>query len=198
MDLNLLARNERLAQGAGLAVRLLLLAIAVPATYSAWFLPFLAHFGKFAGSDPWTSFLAAGGNPVSFPYGPAYILAFGPPAWLAGLVSPRAAALGLGLAVLALDLLLYRTLRRLAGTRHRVVVTYAYWLSPIVVYICYWHGQLDVPPVLLVATSLLLLREARFGRSGFMLGLAAAAKRSMRSRSPSCGSTRSRRGACAG
>lgn len=179
MDLTSSTRHERTAQVAGLAVRLLLLAIAVPVTYSAWFLPFLAHVGAFGALDPWTSFLNDGGNRVAFPYGPAYIFAFGPLSWMGGLLSPRLAALGLGLSVLALDILLYGVLRRLAGEKGAVVVTWGYWLSPIVVYICYWHGQLDVLPVLVLATSLLLLRDLRIEAAGFALGLAAAAKLSM-------------------
>ncbi len=47
------------------------------------------------------------------------------------------------------------------------------------IYVCYWHGQLDVLPVLLLGVALVLLRERHFRGAGGMLGLATAAKMSM-------------------
>lgn len=163
----------------GLAVRVILLCVAVPATYREWFLPFLAHAFESGGIDPWSSFLRSGGSDVAFPYGPLYIVAFGPLTWALGALSPRFGALGLGVTVLILDVLLYLTLRKLAPRSQHAIVTYGYWLSPIVLYVLYWHGQLDVFPVLLLAVALLLLRDVKIPAAGLGLGLATAAKLSM-------------------
>src|SRR5262249_18356312 len=54
-----------------------------------------------------------------------------------------------------------------------------YWLNPITIYVCYWHGQLDVLPVLLVCVSLWLLKTERFWLSGVVLGAAISAKFAM-------------------
>lgn len=151
----------------------------MPVTYQEWFCPFLAHVGTGRYLDIWGGFIDAGGPIAAFPYGPLYILVFGPLTWAGGLLSPRASAAGLGLTVLVLDMLLFAVIGRLVPVRHRATTTYGYWLSPIVIYVLYWHGQLDVLPVLLLAVSLLFLRRSRFGASGLLLGLATAAKLSM-------------------
>jgi len=170
--------GERSAFALGLVVRLGLL-IGVPVTYGDWFLPFLAHAGAAATLDPWTGFLSGGGDPMAFPYGPIYLLVFLPATWLGGLLSPRAAAVGLGLTILLLDFLLFAAVRRLVGTKQRSFCVYAYWLSPIVIYVNYWHGQLDALPVLILSLALLMLRRNQFTGAGLTLGLAGAAKMSM-------------------
>ena len=172
------SQREWQVLGAGLMTRLVLLLVAVPVTYSEWFLPFVTHVAAFRSLDPWTHFLADGGTVRAFPYGPLYLI-FLPLTALGGLLGPRGAAFGMGLTVLVLDVLLLLTLRRIAPADRKPQVTLAYWLSPIVIYVCYWHGQLDVLPVLLLTLALALLRERRFQGAGGALGLATAAKMSM-------------------
>lgn len=172
-------RYERSAIIVGAGIRILMLLLAVPITYSNWFLPFLDFVLRHGGIDPWTGFINSGGTPVAFPYGPLYLMGYLPLVGLGSLISHRFMALGLSLSVLLFDVGLWRVLLRLAGPGRSVIVTYGYWLSPIVIYVCYWHGQLDVLPVLILMLSLLLLREAKYTHSGATLGLAAAAKLSM-------------------
>lgn len=179
MDVNVIVRQERPAFIAGALVRLLMIAAVTPLTYQAWFVPFLSQTAPQDLLDPWTRFIEAGGSPIAFPYGPLYVLTFWPLTWLGGLISPRAAALGLSLAVIVLDALLFRALRDMVPSEKRHVATYGYWLSPIVLYVCYWHGQLDTLPVLILTGSLLLLKSRRFTAAGLTLGLATAAKLSM-------------------
>lgn len=170
--------HERIAFLLGLLVRGLLL-VAVPVTYAQWFLPFLGHVATFSSIDPWGDFLAGGGDIMAFPYGPIYLLTFLPGTMLGAMIAPRVAAVGLGLTVLALDILLFRVVRRLVGNRNRTLAVYAYWLSPIVIYVNYWHGQLDVLPVLILSVALLWVRQGRFAGAGLTLGFATAAKMSM-------------------
>lgn len=180
MDLKRLDRFEPPAIVAGAALRLALLLVAAPLTYSEWFIPFLTHVLHAGTLDPWTSFLNAGGRLQAFPYGPLYLLAFGPFVALGEAVGGgRGAALGLSAAVLVMDVGLLLALRGLVDRARRPVVTFAYWLSPVVIYVCYWHGQLDVFPVLILISSLLLLKNQKFAASGFALGAAVAAKLSM-------------------
>lgn len=163
----------------GLALRIALIALFVPQTYVDWFVPFLSGIGSRAGWDIWTAHLLAGGSPLSFPYGPPYLLVYGPLTWLGGCVGPRVAALGLMVTVLALDWLLLRTLILLGGMDRARLVVLAYWWSPLVLYVCYWHGQLDILPVLLLAAGLVQLRDRDVVRGGLAIGLAASAKFSM-------------------
>src|SRR5574340_1418044 len=50
---------------AGLAVRLLLLATVLPSAVQHWYAPFLSYSVEAFGLDPWSSHLAAGGDPRS-------------------------------------------------------------------------------------------------------------------------------------
>jgi uridine kinase len=100
--------------------------------------------------------------------------------WIGGLLDgARGAALGLGMTVLMLDLALLATLRAFAPPAQRGLITLGYWLSPIVLYIGYWHGQLDVFPVLALSVALFFLKDRRFTAAGLGLGLSIAAKLSM-------------------
>ena len=137
---------------AGAVVRLLCLAALAPTIHLNWFAPFLAAVPAAPGADVWTAFLAQGGDVRAFPYGLPYMLVFGPPVWIAQALSgwaqvadaARLESVGLGLVVLALDLLLLLALIRWTGRVREVI--WAYWLSPLVIFINYWHGQLDVLP----------------------------------------------------
>ena len=164
---------------AGLVLRLLLIAAATPHTHTLWFTPFLLQAPHHL-LDPWTAFLAAGGDHESFPYGPPYLVAFGPAVWIGGLVAGEVGAhVGLGLAVLFWELVLLKTIAALAGPANARGAMLAYWLSPIPLYVGYWHGQLDIFPVALLIAGLWAIRRNRFLVSGALLGAAVAAKLSM-------------------
>lgn len=180
MVLRNMPRLELAAIFLGAIPRLLLILLATPFIYNKWFIPFLLHAATHPSLDPWSSFLLAGGDHLAFPYGPLYVVLFEPLVaignWLAGLHGSR---LGLSATVLALDVALFMTLRSMAPDKKRPLVTYAYWLSPIVIYICYWHGQLDIVPVLALALSLKFIQDRAFLPAGVALGSAIAAKLSM-------------------
>lgn len=171
--------SETTIFGVGLAVRLMLIAAAMPAIHTRWFVPFLSRSLQ-GGLDPWSAFLAAGGDPASFPYGLPYLILLAPPV-LAGMAiaGTAGAHIALGLSMLALELVLLKVLRAVAGRPLAAGVTLTYWLSPLPIYVGYWHGQLDVLPVVLLISGLLALRAARFATSGGLLGAALAAKFSM-------------------
>ena len=58
-------------------------------------------------------------------------------------------------------------------------IIFFYWLSPIVIYISYWHGQLDIFPTLILLLSLFFLKRKSYYISASMLGLSIACKISM-------------------
>jgi uridine kinase len=158
----------------------MLIAVALPLTFETWFTPFITHAWTAGTLDPWSSFLATGGSAEAFPYGPLYLVVFGPLTLLGWTVDgAQGAAIGLGLTLFILDAALLATLRALADKPGRALVTFAYWLSPIVLYVGYWHGQLDAFPVLILTLALLLLKGRGFASAGLALGAAVAAKLSM-------------------
>ena len=168
---------------AGLALRLGLIVLLVPWLHGAWYIPFLENGLAGGLVTPWADHLAAGGDPLAFPYGPVMYLAFLPGVLVGGLLDGLIGAslmtsLAFGLSVLVYDLLLALAIRSLLDAETRSI-TLLYWFSPLVLYLCYWHGQLDVVPVLLLTAALWLLKELRFAGSAALLGLAVAAKLSV-------------------
>ncbi len=165
--------------GAGLAVRLLLIVAALPLVHAQWFIPFLATANQNLLS-PWSGFLAAGGDPLAFPYGWPYLVGYFPLVflgnWLGGLWG---AHVGLGLGVLCFDAALLCLLQHLGGVQHRKKILLLYWLSPVPIYIGYWHGQLDIFPAMLVVACLLAIARHRYLLAGAVLGAAVASKLSM-------------------
>jgi uridine kinase len=162
----------------GLTLRLGLIAVAAPAVQTKWFAPFLSAVPR-NGPLPWGGFLASGGDPAAFPYGLPNILALGPGVWLGDVIAgPAGARIGLGLTILIFDVVLLAVLCRLAEAVPRKVVL-LYWLSPLVLYVGYWHGQIDMFPAALVMLAMAAIAARRHLVAGVAFGLAIAAKLSM-------------------
>jgi len=82
------------------------------------------------------------------------------------------------LPILLADFLILVLLSRLIKEHTKKILIY-YWLSPILIYINYIHGQLDVIPVSILFVSLYFLFKRKFEYSSIFLGLAIAAKTNM-------------------
>ena len=167
----------------GLLFKVALAVLLVPQIQQQWFVPFVQHAIAHPSLDPWSSFLAAGGDPMAYPYGPAMLLAHLPGTMLGLLASALTGVgdltgVGFRFGLLGADLATLYLLSRLWPERPKRLL-WLYWWSPIALYVTYWNGQTDIVPVALLLWSLLLLREYRVGLSGIALGLAMAAKFSM-------------------
>lgn len=167
--------------GAGLALRLLLMAVLVPKAAAEWYAPFMdasvAGLARGLSLDPWAAFLARGGTPQAFPYGLAMWLALLPLtvlAKLAGVGALHAYALSL----MAADFVLLLLLRRMLPERDTLVLA-LYWLSPIVLLATYGLGLNDLVPTLLLTAALWRTRQRRLFQAGALCAAAASAKLSM-------------------
>ena len=159
-----------------LLVRVALVLAMVPLIHTAWFVPFFDSAVADPSLDPWETFLRHGGDPESFPYGPVMFLWFGLWAWLTSwLPAPWGTQVGLGLGLLALEVLLWVLVTRWRPAASRTALLLVA-LSPLAIYASYIHGQLDLLPTLLMFASLLLLRDRHWTASGVLAGLAIAAK----------------------
>lgn len=161
----------------GTAVKLLCAMLFGSHYATRWFAPFLHEFVT-NGTNPWEVFLARG-EPMAFPYGPAMLLALAP-VWIVAKVAPIAPAGHLGLLLLRLplfaaDLTLCLLLKRWLRFRAVNVIT-AYWLSPIVLYATYVHGQLDLLPTALLCVALYLVFTRRSMVAAIVFGVALATK----------------------
>lgn len=169
----------------GLAARLILIIMIVPVTHGDWFVPFIDNFINNPSIDPWQVHLDAGGHVLAFPYGPVmwlFLLPLTALGALCGAIFPDSAtqltSIGFAAGIVLFDFLLLSMLLEIVPKRRRLVLG-LYWLSPIVLYLNYWHGQVDVIPVLLLSASLVALRKQKFTLAGVILGLSLAAKLSM-------------------
>lgn len=161
----------------GVALRLLLLLLLQPWAETQWYLPFLAHGFEAPSFDPWSRFLADGGDPAAFPYGVVMWVGFLP-------LSSLAHALGVNLhfayagTLLVADVGMLLALRRLHPGHDRTLLNW-YWLSPIVILATYWLGLNDLIPVLLLTLALLSAKRMRLFIAGVLCGAAVSAKFSM-------------------
>lgn len=143
-----------------------------------WFSPFAYEFvhGRFA--NPWEAFLARG-EPMAFPYGPGMLLplsvAYLPALFTSFDPSGHVGLLLLRLPLFAADLVVCVLLMRWARMHAKDVVV-AYWLSPIVLYSTYVHGQLDLLPTALLCVALFLMFTRRRLAAAIVFGVALATK----------------------
>lgn len=166
----------------GMLLRIALILAVTPITHTEWFAPFLQHaLGNPLNS--WGAHLAQGGDVRAFPYGIFMLLPLLPGSLLGAVGQfltgwPVWGYLGIAATILVVDtLVLFILVSMNVARAHRIIVLY--WLSPIVLYVCYWHGQLDIIPVFFLLLSMLFLKERRPGWSGALVAAAAAAKLSM-------------------
>lgn len=174
---NFLTRNEEpLKRGLfilGLALKLLLGAFFASHFLRELFVPFLNYFVQNPLSNPYAAF--EGQQPEAFPY-PAlmlYIMSF--PKLLLGALIPCDLFL-YRLPLLAADLSLFFILKSWVGKKYELRLLLFYWLSPVLFYISYLHGQLDAIPIALLFTALYFLFKNGLKASALFLGLAMASK----------------------
>ena len=143
------------------------------------FVPFLNYFVSSGFSNPWTQFFELG-RLNSFPYPPIMLYIMAVPRWLFGpILSGGTDTVTVGhLLVMRLPLLVADLSIALALVRwfpNRVQrILFLYWASPFVIYVSYWHGQLDIIPTALFVWCLYLLRLRHFGLGmvAFAIGVA--------------------------
>ncbi len=162
----------------GLGVKLVCAVLFGSHVATRWFAPFVYEFVHGGFNDPWAVFWA-NGEPAAFPYGPS-MLGLLSLAWLPALFTSFDPGGPLGLFLLRLPLLfadlaiLLMLMRWLKVHARDAVVTY--WLSPIVFYATYIHGQLDLLPTALLCASLYGLFRKRVLLAAVLFGVALACK----------------------
>ena len=120
---------------------------------------------------------------LAFPYGPTMLLIFLPVTSLGWLLdnvfnSSYFIILGFQLTLLIADIFLLLTLIQQFYSYRKQLIVY-YWLSPLIFYITYWHGQIDLLPVVFLFYSVGLLKKGNYKLGGLFLALSVTAKYSM-------------------
>ena len=132
--------------------------------------------------DPWTSWVLDAGRLDAFPYGLVMYFFFLPTIFLYHSISPFTSGdssvhflVFFSSTILAVEFALFKVL----NVFRKSTQTNWAWLtmfSPLVVYISYVHGQIDIIPtfIFFIGTTYILNRS--WGRAGLAIGLAIAAK----------------------
>jgi uridine kinase len=154
------------------------LSLAFSSSYlSEFFIPFTKYFVSSGLENPY-NFFWKNGMTNSFPYPQFMLYTLSLFEYMFNWVPDTYKSLTLlvyRLPLLISDcVILLILLKWLKG--HPLKVMLFYWLSPVLIYISYIHGQLDVIPVCLLFISLYALFKDRFLISGLFLGLSLAAK----------------------
>ncbi|MFK5949584.1 MAG: hypothetical protein QM500_12535 [Methylococcales bacterium] len=168
---------------AGLFIRLLLVILFFPEIQKEWFVPFIVNIIEVPSFTPWETFLNIYNNKEAYPYGPVMILVNLPfvfIGWLTDILfsSNVFTFIGFKLSLFIADITLLLILVQVFSKNYREVLIY-YWLSPIVIYVTYIHGQIDIIPVSLFMASLLFLKQEKIKKCAITIGIAISSKFSM-------------------
>lgn len=167
---------------AGLGLKLLIAICFSSAYLRELFAPFANHYIQNF-DDPYTYFVQNGsGN--EFPYPPLMLWLFSLPRLLLSPIFPIYGeytpfdAIIYRIPLLIADFAILLVLMRWLKTKTRQVLVW-YWLSPVLIYINYFHGQLDVIPMAFLFTSLYFLFRNKWVISFLFIGLAIGTKTNM-------------------
>jgi len=161
----------------GLLIRLVLILLMAPSTITEWYSPFLELSILKLSVDPWSVWIANGGDSVAFPYGYAMWLTFLPLSFLAK-IAGVSLLYSYYATILIADVVLLILLCRFLPERKRLILL-TYWLSPIIIIASYGLGLNDLVPALLLIVSMLFIRRVKLTWAGIFLACAISAKLSM-------------------
>ena len=168
---------------AGLFLKIVLGSLFASNVLTDLFIPFIDYFAENF-SDPYRAFIHVGPRD-HFPYPAVMLYVLALPKILLGWIAPHNPFFQLFLyriPLLMADVSIFLILRAWFKNQSVSKIIWFYWLSPVLIYISYIHGQLDVIPISLLFMSLFfLLKEKKIGMlslslSALLLGLSLATK----------------------
>lgn len=168
----------------GVAIKLILSLCFASDFLRIQFAPFAEQFISSGLQNPYDWFVQHGKG-TEFPYPPLMLWLFSLPALLLSpLTGSDPATFGIWeslvfrIPLFVADLAILLVLLRWLKTRIRQVLVW-YWLSPVLIYINYFHGQLDAIPIALLFISLYLLFKGRMFAAYALLAASVACKTNM-------------------
>ncbi len=168
----------------GLLIKIFLILFITPNISSTLFIPFIKNSIESFSFDPWNNFLLISENINSFPYGLSMIMAYLPLSFLGNLIDSYLYDMnffeaGFKISSLVFDYILVVFILLLTKNKSSKILIISYWLSPILIYATYVHGQLDIVPITLLISSVYFLKSNKFYISGFLILLSCLSKFSM-------------------
>ena len=163
------------------AIKIFFVILVVPSIQEIWFVDFIKNSINNPSLDPWSNYLLNSGDSLGFPYGPIMFLIFIPLSFVFGLIGAPFGLedyfIGIGFRsnLLIFDLVALLVLSKLLNNKKKEIIFF-YWLSPLIFYVTYIYGQLDIIPTTIVLVGYLKLYKNEFKNSGYFFGLAIATK----------------------
>ena len=167
----------------GLILKLAFILLLIPEVQEKWFVSFMVQTFEHPDASLWSSYLDLGGDVLAFPYGPIMFLVHFPSTFIGWLIDSLTSlnyfsGLGFRVSLLMADILILILLLQQFENRWRELMIH-YWLSPLVIFITYWHGQTDIIPVAILVICIALLKNKKVLKSSLAFAGAVAAKHSM-------------------
>ncbi len=194
-DLNFMDLNYNQIQGLkyirqsklfqlGLLIKVLLIIFCNPEITSSLFIPFIKNSITYPSYDPWNNFYLNSGDINSFPYGLSMFLSYMPLSFLGNFIDKyfidfNFISIGFKFSSLIFDFLLLNFLSLLTKNKKIILLIISYWLSPIIIFATYVHGQLDILPITLLIMSVYFIKINKYTLSGFLITLSILSKFSM-------------------
>ena len=164
-----------------LALKLLVGSFLASGYLTELFIPFVNYYVESSFANPWEFFYQREQLDV-FPYHPLMLWILTVPRVILDPLLSSAWTdvtalhlLSMRLPLVLADVMIYLTLALWFKSQLSRVL-WLYWCSPIVFYICYIHGQLDIIPTALFFLSLYALKKNRITSAMVLLGMAFATK----------------------
>jgi len=164
-----------------LVIKIFFIVLVVPSIQDVWFIDFIKNAINNPSLDPWSNYLSNYGDSLGFPYGPIMFLIFIPLSlifWTLGLpfgLEDYFLGIGFRANLLIFDLILFLVLSKLLDNKKKEIIFF-YWLSPLIFYVTYIYGQLDIIPTTITIIGYFKLYKNEFKNSGYFFGLAIATK----------------------
>lgn len=157
---------------AGLAVKLVCAALFASDYLQELFAPFVEYYVASGGENPYAYFDATREGSPFFPYPALMLYVMAVPAYCLSFL-PTHFVLRLPLLLADFSILLVLSYWTKAPIRRLLRL---YWVSPVLVYITYIHGQLDVVPIAILFACLYAIFKGRLALAFLLLGLSLATK----------------------
>jgi len=132
-----------------LAIKIFFVIFVIPSIQDVWFIDFVKNSINNPSLDPWSNYLLNNGDSLGFPYGPIMFLIFIPLSlifWTLGIpfgLEDYFLGIGFRSNLLIFDLISLLVLSKLLTNKKKEIIFF-YWLSPLIFYVTYIYGQLDI------------------------------------------------------
>lgn len=168
----------------GLILKIVLGCVLASKFLTDLFIPFISYFVDSGFSNPYKHFQGNGSASAtaSFPYPALMLYIMSLPRILFGWLGSENSFIILFLSRLPLliaDVSIFFVLKYWLKDSYLSKLIWFYWLSPVIIYISYIHGQLDAIPVAILFVSLYFFFKSNTKLSALFLGLALATKTSI-------------------